>query len=307
MQWWVRPLVRAVAALVLPFLVPAIIIGILWALPGSPIDIFSPPGTGTDEGRAALAERWNLDAGPANFYIAWLGNAATLDFGTSWRTFQGMQVSELLSEKVPWTALLVLFASLPLLLGTIATALGWLPRKLDAFWQVIGIAPSVILALCFTAIVTIQFGAMSTEGPVAWLRLALGALTLGIADSALAGAVNGTRSVMDEEVKQRYVGIAILRGEGVLQNALPNVIPALIGQFRGRMLLILSSTVIVEVVLQIDGLGSLLWTGTLQQDFGVVLAAVWIITLISCAMLLAQALSEVAVALAVRRAPAVPA
>ena len=289
MQWWVRPLVRAVAAVALPLLVPAIIIAIMWALPGNPAELICPNCSGTAE----LAERWNLDQGPVNFYTKWLGNAFTLDFGKSWRTYQGMQVSSLLWEKGPWTAALVLLAAIPLFLGTVSTALGWLPKRLDVVWQVIGIAPSVILALICTAYVTITWGAMSTEGPIALLRLALGALVLGVADGALAGAVTGTRHVMEEEVKQRYVGIAILRGERVLVNALPNVIPALVGQFRGRLLLILSSAVIVEVVLQIDGLGSLLWSGTLMQDFGVVLAAVWVITLISCALLLTQAIIEV--------------
>lgn len=291
----------------LPFLVPAIIIGILWALPGNPADLVCPPATCGVERNAELAAKWHLDAGPFSYYAAWLGDAFTLDFGKSWRTFQGMDVSELLALKGPLTAILVLLASLPLLLGTVLTALGVLPRKLDSLWQAIGIAPAVILALVCTAVVTIQWGAMSTEGAVAWLRLGLGALVLGIADGALAGAITGTRSVFDEEVKQRYVGIAVLRGEGVLANALPNVLPALIGQFRGRMLLVLSGTVIVEVVLQIDGLGNLLWSGTLQQDFGVVLASVWVITLISCALLLAQAASEVAVNMVIRRTPAVPA
>lgn len=291
--------------MLLPLLVPAIIIGILWALPGDPTTMICP--SCSVESKAELAARWHLDRGPVGFYTSWLSSALTLDFGTSWRTYQGMQVYDLLVEKGPRTALLVLLASLPLLLGTIGAALGTLPRRLDSLWQVIGIAPSVILALACTAVVTIQWGAMSTEGAVAWLRLALGALVLAFADGAMAGAVVGTRSVMDEEVKQRYVGIAVLRGERVLTNALPNVIPALIGQFRGRILLVLSSSVIVEVVLQIDGLGSLLWSGTLLQDFGVVLAAVWVITVLSCAMLFAQAMSEVAVALSIRRAPAVPA
>ncbi|MFT6142772.1 MAG: peptide/nickel transport system permease protein [Myxococcota bacterium] len=303
LQWWVRPLVRAVAAVVLPLLVPAIIIAIMWALPGNPAELICPNCEGTVE----LAARWNLDKGPVNFYMKWLGNAFTLDFGKSWRTYQGMQVSSLLWEKGPWTAALVLLAAIPLFLGTISTALGWLPKRLDVVWQVVGIAPSVILALICTAYVTITWGAMSTEGPIALVRLFLGALVLGVADGALSGAVNGTRQVMEEEVKQRYVGVAILRGERVLANALPNVIPALIGQFRGRLLLILSSAVIVEVVLQIDGLGSLLWSGTLMQDFGVVLAAVWVITVISCAMLLAQAVSEVIVERSIRHSPAVPA
>jgi peptide/nickel transport system permease protein len=287
----------------LPLLVPAIIIAIMWALPGNPAELICPNCSGTAE----LAERWNLDQGPVNFYVKWLGNAFTLDFGKSWRTYQGMQVSSLLWEKGPWTAALVILAAIPLFLGTVTTALGWLPKRLDMVWQVIGIAPSVILALICTAYVTITWGAMSTEGPIALLRLALGALVLGVADGALAGAITGTRQVMEEEVKQRYVGVAILRGERVLANALPNVIPALIGQFRGRLLLILSSAVIVEVVLQIDGLGSLLWSGTLMQDFGVVLAAVWVITLISCAMLLAQAVAEVIVETNIRHSPKGPA
>jgi len=99
------------------------------------------------------------------------------------------------------------------------------------------------------------------------------------------------------------VQIAILRGETVLSNALPNVLPALIGQFRGRMLHILSGAVVVEVVLGISGLGELLWDGTLMQDFGVVLAAAWGFALLSGALLFAQAMCEVLIELYVRSYP----
>ena len=57
----------------------------------------------------------------------------------------------------------------------------------------------------------------------------------------------------------------------------------------------------------IDGLGDLLWQGTLTQDFGVVLAAAFAFSVLSALLLLAQALIEIAVALHVRRAPPVPA
>ena len=54
---------------------------------------------------------------------------------------------------------------------------------------------------------------------------------------------------------------------------LPNVAPALAGQLRARAIHLLSGgAVVVEVVLRIEGLGELLWIGTLLQDFGVVLA-----------------------------------
>jgi peptide/nickel transport system permease protein len=131
----------------------------------------------------------------------------------------------------------------------------------------------------------------------------LGALALGLADAALAGAVSGVRGLMESERKQRYVRFGILRGEGVLQNTLPNALPAIIGQLRARVLHLLSGAVIVEVVLQINGLGDLLWGGTLYQDFGVVIAAAFGFAVISAALLITQALVEIGVALHVRRAP----
>jgi ABC-type dipeptide/oligopeptide/nickel transport system permease component len=59
------------------------------------------------------------------------------------------------------------------------------------------------------------------------------------------------------------------------------------------------------VVLGLPGVGDLLWSGTLLQDFGVVLAAATSFAAISGGLLCLQALVEIAVALHVRRAPAV--
>jgi peptide/nickel transport system permease protein len=303
MTWWIRPLVRVIAALLLPLVVPAAITGVMWTLPGDPVNILCPPGLCT--GQAELAERWHMDGGPAGFYANWLGNAVSGDFGRSIRVMQGQPVSELLWESLPVTTALVLLALLPVVGASAAVSIGWLPRRLDSFWQGLGLVPSVILALVFAAIVEINYGAGSHDGWPGLLRIALGALVLGVADGTLAGAVVGTRSVFDEEVKQRYVQIAVLRGESPFANALPNVLPALIGQFRGRVLHLLSGAVVVEVVLGISGLGELLWDGTLLQDFFVVLAAAWAFSLLSGVLLLGQGVSEVALALHTRRSPAV--
>ncbi|MFT5456312.1 MAG: peptide/nickel transport system permease protein [Myxococcota bacterium] len=301
MSWWVQPLVRLFAALALPFLVPAVITGVMWVLPGDPASIICPPAICT--GTAELAARWGLDQGPVHFYTNWLTNAAVGEFGNSWRVAQGYPVSALLWESLPTTAGLVLLAMVPMLIGAFGAALGWLPRRLDPLWQAMGLIPAVILALAFAAVVQINFGALSHDGWPGMLRLLFGGLVLGIADGAFAGAVLGTRSTLEEELKQRYVQIAVMRGESVLSNTLPNVLPSLIGQFRARMLHVMSGAVVVEVVLGIPGLGELLWEGTLQQDFGVVLTAAWAFALLSAALLFAQAVGEIAVATHVRRAP----
>lgn len=305
MVWWTRPLVRFVAAVLLPLLVPAVITGVLWVLPGDPAEIICPPEI--CQGTEVLAARWGLDKGPWAFYTGWLGHAVQGEFGNSWRVQQGAPVAELMWESLPTTAELVVLSMVPLLLGSVLAAVHRLPRRLDVVWQVVGLAPAVILALVGAAWIEITYGALSYSGWPAALRMICGALVLGFADGAFAAAVIGTRSTFDEEFKQRYIAIAVLRGESPLLNALPNVLPALIGQLRGRVLHVMSGTVVVEVVVGIPGLGELLFDGTLLQDFGVVLAASWAFSLLSAALLCAQAVAEVAVALYVRRHPTAPA
>jgi peptide/nickel transport system permease protein len=295
-------MVRLVAALLLPVAVPAVITMVLWMLPGHPAEIICPPGI--CDGTEALAERWNLHLGPWHFFKTWMTSAVQGDFGNSWRVQQGFPVSELLVESLPVTAILVLLALVPLVLGSALAAAGWISKKLDPLWQAMGLVPAVILALFFAAKIEITYGALSHSGWPGVLRLIMGALVLGVADNALSGAIVGTRSVFEAELRQRYVQIALLRGESPVANALPNVLPALIGQFRARALHLMSGAVVVEVVMGIPGLGELLFDGTLLQDFGVVLAATWAFSLLSASLLLCQAVGEIAVALWVRRHPA---
>jgi ABC-type dipeptide/oligopeptide/nickel transport system permease component len=299
--WWIRPLVRALAAVLLPFAVPAIITGLIWSLPGDPAEIICPPercgGTG------ALAERWNLNNGPWAFFTGWLNAAVNGDFGRSWRVQQGEPVSRLLQEAIPTSALLIGLTLVPILAGAAIGASGRLSARLDDVLASLGSVPAVIFSLFFAAIVEIRYGSASFDSEASWVRLLTGVLVLALADGSLASAVSGARALMTAERNQRYVGMALLRGESPLSNMLPNVTPALAGQLRARILHLLSGAVVVEVVLRINGVGDLLWLGTLLQDFGVVLAAATIFAGFSAALLLFQALVEIAVSLHVRRAP----
>lgn len=300
-QWWLRPLVRIVAALLLPVVVPAIITLLIWALPGDPASIICPPES--CGGTAALAERWHLDAGPLGYFSHWLGSALQGDLGRSWRFIQGESVGLLMQEAVPTTLLLMALATLPMAGATVLGALGVVPQKADPVLQVVGLTPAIVLALAAAAAVEVNYGGAMLGGAF-WARLIAGAVVLGFADGVFSGAVTGTRGLFKSEENQRYVGVAILRGERTLDNTLPNVAPALSGQLRARMLNMLSGVVVVEVVLGVNGLGDLLWAGALWQDFGVVLAAATGFAVLSSLLLLAQALAEIAVAVHVRRAPA---
>lgn len=302
--WWLRPAVRLAAALLLPFAVPAIITALIWALPGDPAEIICPPEM--CGGTEALAARWNLDGGPWKFFTGWIGAALGGDFGNSWRVQQGVPVAELLHEAVPTTTVLALAGLLPVLLGAVGAATGIIPRRADPVFSAIGLVPAVVFALLCAAVVELNYGSESFSTEATMLRIALGAVVLGFADGAFAGAVSGVRALFRTERKQRYVNVALLRGERMLENMLPNVTPALAGQMRARVLHLLSGTVVVEVVLRINGVGDLLWKGTLAQDFGVVLASASTFAVLSAVLLFLQATTEVIVALHVRRAPGLP-
>lgn len=300
--WWLRPSVRLLAALLLPFAVPAVITFLIWALPGDPAEIICPPAS--CGGTEVLAARWNLDKGPWHFYASWLSAAVQGDFGNSWRVQQGESVAALLQEAVPTSATLLGLTLLPILLGAAAGASGRLPARVDNILSTIGTVPAVIFSLLGAAIVELRYGAASFEAEGTAVRMFFGVLVLSLADGALAGAVSGVRALFTAERNQRYVGVALLRGERPLSNMLPNVAPALVGQLRARVLHLLSGAVVVEVVLRINGIGDLLWLGTLMQDFGVVLAAATGFAVFSASLLALQAIVEIGVALHVRRAPA---
>ncbi len=302
--WWIRPGVRLLAALSLPVLVPGIITALIWALPGDPAEIICPPAT--CGGTAELAARWNLDAGPWSFYSEWVGSALSGEFGRSWRVEQGLPVADLLWESTPVTVSLVGLALVPILLGAAGAATGLIPARADGVFSAVGLVPALVFALLGSAMIVVRFGAGAFGDEAMMWRLLIGAAVLGISDGAFASAVSGVRGLFQAERNQRYVSIAVLRGEEPLGNMLPNVAPALVGQMRARVLHLLSGAVVVEVVLGLTGVGDLLWAGTLLQDFGVVLAAATAFATLSALLLVVQALVEVVTAMHVRRTPAVP-
>ena len=300
--WWLGPFIRLISALALPMLVPAIITTVIWSLPGDPASIICPPEI--CKGVEVLAKDWNLDQGPIHFFTTWVGNFFQGDMGDSWRYQQGVPVSELVHSGIPNTLILLFAALIPLTLASFIGITQWISKKFDGILVAFGVLPCLVLGLIFTAIIKIQFGAAAFDDEAYWFRIAAGALTLGLTDGVLSGAIIGFRDIMSNEEKERYAQISILRGETPFENAFINVVNTLSGQYRGRILQLLSSLVIVEVLLEIDGIGMLLWVGTLSQDFGLVLSATTIFALISSALLVFQAFVEIIVAIQIRKTPA---
>ena len=299
-RWWLRPLIRMFAAFLLPIIVPGVITIMIWALPGDPASIICPPEQCDTE---ILAKEFKLDQGGWFFFSEWITSAFGGDLGVSWRFMQGIEVRELVEESILNTILLLVLALIPIGIGGLLGSMGKPHTRWDPIVVFSGIVPVVVLALIAAAVVEIEYAGLDLEAEANRVRLIVGALTLGLSDAAFSGSLLGVRDTFKRENNQRYVGVSILRGENVLSNTLPNVSNALVGQFRSRILHILSGVVIVEVIVGIKGVGALLWKGTLLQDFGVVLAAATIFSIFSAVLIFIQALSECLIALHIYRSP----
>jgi peptide/nickel transport system permease protein len=292
-----------ILALALPFLVPLVITLLVWAMPGDPASIVCPPESCGEAGYETLAAARNLDQGPMHFYSNWMGSALGGDLGVSWSYMTSVPVNELVGDSIWTTVKLLALAGFVLLLGAIRAAAGTMSRWTKGTLRGMGMVPALVLALAGSALITIAFGSESHGTAANSLRLLLGALALAIADASLSGTVDGVEELVGNERRQRYVQIGVLRGENELQNVLPNILPALAGQFRARLLNLLSSAVIIEVILEIDGIGDMLWAGTVKQDFGLVLGCTFAFVVISSVFLLLQAAVEITTALKVRSSP----
>ncbi len=98
---------------------------IIKAAPGDPIRSLMGPENDDPALRAALTEKWGLDDPPLQQFVAYLGNAAKGDLGTS--IIYNRSVNDMIWEKVGATVLLGFSAALLSLI--IGTALGIIAAK----------------------------------------------------------------------------------------------------------------------------------------------------------------------------------
>ena len=269
-------------------------------MPGDPASNLCPDCP--EERIESLRVERNLDAGPQQFYLDWMGSAFSGDLGYSWKN-AGTTVNSLLFEQegVSNTLMLLGLSGLFLCIGMLLSAMGRIPSWVKAVFRVIGTIPALVLGLGAFAFYTVNFDPNTNE--TTFVQILLGALSLALADAALSGSIDGTDEIVSTESRRRYVQIGVLRGEKPLWNILPNTFPSLVGQLRARLLNLVSASIIIELVFKINGVGGLLFEGAVDQDFGLVLGCTFVFVLISSVLLLLQAIAEIVTAMVVRSSP----
>lgn len=249
---------------------------VLVRLSGDPTSIILPQDA-TETQRALLRQQLGLDRNVVAQYLAYLGNAATGDFGRSY--FDSETVTSIVLRHLPNTLLLAgaalgLACLFALPLGVMAAV--WRDGLVDRFVQVTAVIgasmPSFWVGLLLIQVFAVGFDLFPTYGTGSPAHLVLPAATLAI--YAFPSLARLTRSSMLEVLPLSYVMTARAKGmpesrvigRTVLRNGMVPVLTLLALEIGN----LIGGAVLTETVFAWEGIGRLAITSIQRRDFPVV-------------------------------------
>lgn len=258
----------------------------LTRLAGDPAALLLPPEA-TSEDIARLREALGLDRPMLVQYAVFMTNALMGDFGISLR--QSVPAMDLVLERVPATLELAL-SSFAVGIG-LAFILGILMRMSRSTvlrgiitWVALGrqAIPIFSFGLAMILIFSIWLKWLPSYGRGTFAHLILPALTLGTYELAL--YLRLFNASLAAEQRNDYVRTAFAKGQGriqvLLKHMLPNALLPLVTVAGINLGMLLGGTVVTETVFSWPGVGRLIVQSVSQRDFPVIIAGVFLISLV---------------------------
>lgn len=280
--------------------------GIIKLAPGDPSKQFDQASGQVNQKRQQVASEnveefrrlYGLDLPLHQQYLMWVKRLVTFDFGRS-ITYQGKKVSELLIERLSVTLQMSIVAVLIIYLVSIP--LGVLLAVKQNSWQerviTVGLFALYSLPSFFIAILCLQF--LANKDFVSWFptrgfqnpdlpadasfgmlftdrlhHLALPVLVYTLGSFAYLSMQ--MRGNMLEVLRQDYVRTARAKGLEerfvVFKHAMRNSLIPIITIFSSVLPMLVSGSVIVEMVFQVDGMGKFGFEAILFRDYNVIMA-----------------------------------
>jgi len=253
-------------------------------LPGDPCSLSL--GTGATEEQLASC-RQDLQLGSNLFvrYFDWLTDCLTGDFGESYRN--GIEVSTSLQQKLPATGWLILYTmTLTLLLsiplGIIAAYRrnSWLDSTISTTSFGLISIPAFVIGVVLLLLFSVRFNWFPLGGYVSptedliehWKSLFLPALTLALGATPI--YVQLLRADMVQNLEQSFT--AAVRAKGlptrnlIFRHLLRPSCFTLVTLAGINAAQLINSTLVVEFIFDIDGIGSFLINSVFAQDYLVV-------------------------------------
>jgi peptide/nickel transport system permease protein len=286
------------------------------AAPGRPADLLLGDGPVSPALRARIEAAYGLDQPPHLRYLSWMGHAVRGDLG--WSLSRGREVRSVFADALPSTlGLSAVALAIQMLLGITLGALhvvrpggavdhglgivGLVLASVPTFW--LGLMAILVLAV---AIPVFPPSSAHSVGAEAWsfparaadaLRhVALPALVLGAGSAAIVARF--LRAGLVRALGEGFVHAARARGASRVRVLVAHALPAAAGPvltLAGLQLPVLvSGSLVVEVVFGWPGMGRVTYDAVLAQDLPVVLAAVLLSTIL---VIVGSLLADVGLAL----------
>ncbi|HSW57185.1 MAG TPA: ABC transporter permease [Dehalococcoidales bacterium] len=283
---------RLLLGLITIILITIIVFLVMRLLPGDPLVLYLSAGeigTLNEQQLWELREKYGLNDILPVQYINWVGNLAQGDFGLS--IFYDDSVSTLIKQRIPITLHLGIAAfifgnALGIFAGVIcAMRRGKWIDTIITFLANIGITmPGFLAGIFLIFLFSLTLGWFPTGGYTSpftdfWLstkQLLMPVFCMSL--FTIAAQCRQARSSMLEVIQQDYIRTAWAKGLSerliTTRHALKNALIPVITIMGLQVSLIFGGSVLIETIFNIPGIGRLMASSMLQQDFMVVQAVV---------------------------------
>lgn len=296
-RFLVRRGMQAVVTVLLATLVVHVAVTVL---PGDPIRAmfgFQPPPPDVIE---AIRARYHLDEPYLVQYWLFLSDVLTFDLGASYR--QGDVNAAIARTWVPTAWLVVIALGAQAVLGTAAGVIAtvrpgtWLSRSILLAASLMIAVPVVLSAPTLHYLLTIRFHVLPINPTVGgWHAFLLPIATL--AAVTMGTLIVFLRSELRQGLRAPHVKFAVASGvrhhRVVGLHALRSSMPPVVSYLASNLGIVVVGVLIVEASMNIDGLGTLLFSSIRSQDRTVVVAVVMLVTI---AVIVMNLLADVLVA-----------
>ena len=267
-------LIRLVASIPVLLGVVIAVFMMVRLVPGDPVKIILAGSRTTEEQQENLRRQLGLDKPIPVQFVAFMGDLAQGDLGTSYRSKRS--VAEEIRIRIPNTlkltaAALVITVVSGVVIGVIAATRkgSWIDLA-SMFVATIAVSvPGFWFGLMLIMFFSVRLGWFPVSGSGSWKHLILPAATLGLRSSAVLARV--TRSTMLEVLNNDYVRTARSKGlrerTVIYRHALRNTLIPVVTLAGLELGGLLTGAFIVETVFAYPGLGALAIQALSQRDF----------------------------------------
>jgi peptide/nickel transport system permease protein len=279
----VRAILRqAVHLLVVLFCVTLFVALLTSMLPGDPVNAIA--GFGSDAQKEAIRERLGLDDPIPVQYVRWVGDFVRGDLGDYWSVTGSRPVMDRVKDALPVSLQLMLYAqvlalvvAIPLGVATAYRAGSRFDRASNATAFGMLAIPNFALALVLAYYVGVRAGWLPVSGYVApsedllehFRRMAMPAIALAVGQIAV--YMRLLRSDMIATLQEDFITMAKAKGISprrvLWRHALRPSSLTLLTVAGLNVGTLIGSTVVVEVIFSLPGLGSLLFEAITARQY----------------------------------------